>query len=536
MNISSMKAAVCLILMALLSLVTICPADAATFKKLDKPPLGERWFGIYVDNERVGFYHQLISENSDGYRVEGFGTLRVKVMGFSKQSTTREVYQITKGLAVRNFEVEQAINGTVSRVTGKSSDASMRLRNEVGGKVSDKLLRFKGDVFPGAALNIYPLMRHVAAGKTYKLLTFDPEELKVKDVKISVLGEENTADGHPAIKLRNNLYPFVNNDIWMDFQGNTLQESVRDGLVLTKGEELKGLSDFVAGVVFSSKDQISGFTALRAEPAIRDHAKLKGLAVEINGLDPALLPLQGGGQSAQRSADGKLMIRTGTAVASATSKAVVTPATAAVPAAVQPVAVPASAPVKPAAVEPAKVASPATAPKPDAVAVATPVFAVEQYLKPAERIEADAAPIIAQAKELSVGKTKPVEVAKALAAWTAEQIKGSLSDGSGALDSLKSKSGNCQTRARLYTALARGAGIPTRVVSGLVSVDGRDFLYHSWAESYLDGEWVAVDPTLNQLPADPSHLKLVEGHSPADMLPLVSGIGKIRVTVQESLY
>ncbi len=534
MNISSMKAAVCLIILALLSLVTICPADAAAFKKLDKPPLGERWFGIYMDNERVGFYRQTISENSDGYRVDGVGMLRVKVIWHSKQSTTREVYQITKGLAVRSFEVEQAINGTVSKVTGRSSDSSMRLRSEVGGKVSNKLLRFKGDVFPGAALNIYPLMRPVVAGKTYKLLTFDPEELKVKDVKISVLGEENTADGHPAIKLRNNLYTVVNNDIWMDFQGNTLQESVRDGLVLTKGEDLKGLSDFVAGVVFSSKDQISGFTALRAEPAIKDHAKLKGLAVEINGLDPALLPLQGGGQSAQRNAESRFVIKTGTAVAPAASKTAVTPAAAAVPA---------SAPAKPVAAEPAKVvaaavASPATAPKPDAVAVAvaTPAVAVEQYLKPAERIEADAAPIIAQAKELSVGKTKPVEVAKALAAWTAEQIKGSLSDGSGALDSLKSKSGNCQTRARLYTALARGAGIPTRVLSGLVSVDGKDFLYHSWAESYLDGEWVAVDPTLNQLPADPSHLKLVEGHSPADMLPLVSGIGKIRVTVQESLY
>jgi len=95
------------------------------------------------------------------------------------------------------------------------------------------------------------------------------------------------------------------------------------------------------------------------------------------------------------------------------------------------------------------------------------------------------------------------------------------------------RSGNCQSHARLYTALARASGIPTRFVSGLVSQDGKGFLYHSWAESWVDGGWQVVDPTFNQPKADVSHLALFEGDGAADLAPLVSIIGRIRLQVVE---
>ena len=41
-------------------------------------------------------------------------------------------------------------------------------------------------------------------------------------------------------------------------------------------------------------------------------------------------------------------------------------------------------------------------------------------------------------------------------------------------------------------------------MSGLVYLDGKGFLYHSWSESLLDGRWVAIDPTYGQVPADPT--------------------------------
>ena len=484
--------------------IGICPAVAAPFKKLDRPPLTDHWYGIYVDHDRVGFYHQEIWETSEGYRFEGTGNVRIKVMGFSKDSSMHENYLVGKKLALRSFEVEQSNNGVLSRITGKVSDTSLRIKSLSNGKSTDKLLRFKGEIYPGPVLNLFPLMRDSAVGKSYKVQTFDPEEIKVKEVMISFLGEGKTPDGQLALKLRNTLYPFVNNDIWMDKQGNTIFESVRDGLVTTKAEDPKILGAFVGNIAIARKDLIYDFSLVRAIPPIKEQQKLKGLAVEISGWNDSLALLQEGGQVTEKVGEGRIVIRTGSAVSVTPVAIVATPTI--------PAPTPAPAQISQANAEP------------------------EAYLKPAEKIESDAPEIVAKAKEIAKGKNSQEEVVRALATWTADWLKDTVDDGGGALASLKSRYGNCQTHARLYTALARSAGIPTRFVSGLFSLEGKGFLYHSWAESRLGGIWIAVDPTFNQVPADPTHLKLFEGHTQDDLAPIIAIIGRIQIKVLETKY
>lgn len=459
---------------------------AAPFVKIDAPPLSERWFGIYVNSERVGFYRQRIDKSEDGYRMEGDGSVRMKVMGFSKESSARETYQVSKKLALRSFDVEQNVNGTLSHVTGRVNGGAMYIKNEVNGKTTDRIIRFKGDVYPGPALNLYPLMHGVAAGTSYKIQAFDPEELKIKEIHITTLGEDKAAGDTPAIKLSNNLYPFVNNDIWVDRQGNTLEESVREGLVITKAEQPEAIGSFISDWALAKKDLIYDFSLVRVTPPIREPKKLTGLAVEISGWDDALPLLQEGGQQVEKSGAGRVVIKTGSLAPPS----------------------PDSPPQKPA----------------------------DADLKPADRIESDAAEIVAQANLLAAGAKTREELARSLASWTAGWLKDTIDDGGSAIAGFKSKRGNCQTHARLYTALARAAGIPTRFVSGLVYLEGKGFLYHSWAESFIGDRWVSVDPTYNQFPSDPTHLKLLEGHLPEDMAPIIVIIGRIKITVMKAAY
>ena len=471
---------------AILVLCSTLTVLAAPFGRIDVPPLSERWFGIYVNSERVGFYRQRIDKSGDGYRMEGNGSVRMNVMGFSKEASTHETYLVSKSLALRSFDVEQTVNGSSSHVSGKVSGSTIHMKREANGKITAKLLRFKGEVYPGPTLNLYPLMRTVAAGSIYKIQAFDPEELKIKEIQITVLGVDKTAEGLPALKLRNNLYPFVSNDIWVDGQGNTLEESVREGLVTTKVEQPKALGPFISDWALAKKDLIYDFSLVRVEPPLKDPKKLTGLSVEISDWNDALPLLQGGGQQVEKNGNGRVTFKTGSLVLMPTDSSVQKP--------------------------------------------------TDAQLKPADKIESDAPEIRAQAKALSVGIKSQEELAKALTFWTAERLKDTIDDGGSAVESFKSKSGNCQTHARLYTALARAAGIPTRFVSGLVYLEGKGFLYHSWAESFIGDRWVPVDPTYNQLPADPTHLKLFEGNLPADMEPIITIIGRIRIKVLEAAY
>jgi transglutaminase-like putative cysteine protease len=84
-----------------------------------------------------------------------------------------------------------------------------------------------------------------------------------------------------------------------------------------------------------------------------------------------------------------------------------------------------------------------------------------------------------------------------------------------ALEVLKTRVGDCNEHTTLYVAMARALGIPARIAVGLVYLRGA-FYYHAWAEVWLDeadgrGLWLPVDPTLNQFPADATHVRLARG-------------------------
>lgn len=80
-----------------------------------------------------------------------------------------------------------------------------------------------------------------------------------------------------------------------------------------------------------------------------------------------------------------------------------------------------------------------------------------------------------------------------------------------ALDVLETMEGDCNEHTMLYTALARAAGLPTRMAIGIVwSDEFNAFYYHAWPEAYA-GRWVWLDPTLGQPIADATHIKLISG-------------------------
>ena len=78
--------------------------------------------------------------------------------------------------------------------------------------------------------------------------------------------------------------------------------------------------------------------------------------------------------------------------------------------------------------------------------------------------------------------------------------------------------------------MARSLGLPVRTAVGLVYLDG-SFYYHAWPEVWL-GEWVAVDPTFRQTPADAAHIRFVVGGL-AQQVEIVRLIGHLDIDVVE---
>lgn len=81
------------------------------------------------------------------------------------------------------------------------------------------------------------------------------------------------------------------------------------------------------------------------------------------------------------------------------------------------------------------------------------------------------------------------------------------------LQIVKDRRGDCSEHSFLFVTLARAAGIPARLVFGVIYMGDmlRAFGGHAWAEVAIDLEWIPVDPTWNEVDTNPTHVRCGAG-------------------------
>jgi len=159
----------------------------------------------------------------------------------------------------------------------------------------------------------------------------------------------------------------------------------------------------------------------------------------------------------------------------------------------------------------------------------------EEYLTSTLSMPTGDEKIIATSRRLTNGSDGTRANARSLATWVCRSMKKEPTlSFPNAADVIRNLRGDCNEHAVLYGALARAAGIPTKVCAGLIYLDGF-FYYHAWNEVYLDGYWHSVDTTLPQKSEDLSfvdgtHIKLAEGEL-EQQVALLSLIGHLQIDI-----
>lgn len=135
------------------------------------------------------------------------------------------------------------------------------------------------------------------------------------------------------------------------------------------------------------------------------------------------------------------------------------------------------------------------------------------------------------AKQIAGDAGAPWNTAVRIHDWVFANIaKESVLSVPSALTVLEARKGDCNEHTVLFTALARAAGIPTRIAIGLAwSPALESFGYHAWPEVYV-GRWIAMDPTFGEPTVNPAHIKLFTGG--IDQWPrLMAYIGAIKIEI-----
>jgi len=143
--------------------------------------------------------------------------------------------------------------------------------------------------------------------------------------------------------------------------------------------------------------------------------------------------------------------------------------------------------------------------------------------------------IVSLSRRVLNGGSDPCEAIATLTNYVYRSIrKRDATTFSNALETLENGYGDCGEHAVLLGALLRAAGIPARVVYGLVFVgEKRGYTGHAWVIAHT-GSWVSADPALGRFPAASDRIPLAIDDAGENGLVMVRLLSRISVNYVQS--
>jgi transglutaminase-like putative cysteine protease len=421
-----------------------------------------QWRGIYYRGDKIGFSVGQTTPTDSGYEIREDSRMVLILLGsdIPVRLTSRAVVDRAFNLQAFSFsldpgtgptEVEGYLDGVRLALTVRTPSGMRRETRELA-------------EVPALSLNLGRALaaRGLETGRTLEVSVFDPATLRNAPMTLEVQAREVVrAAGRPVPAFRvEGRFSGITMHTWITDVGEVVREESPTGLVVVRETQEQAQALAVPAAVRTDLLEAAAIVP-RTPRRIDDPTTVARLRLRIDGidgLDPA--DLQGSGQSEE---SGTIEI------------------------------------VDPRGLQP----GPATED-------------LDRFLRPEPLLESDAPEIRAEAEKGAAGaataRLRTERLVRHVNAILEKKPTVSLPS---ALEVLKTRIGDCNEHAALFVAMARSVGLPARIAVGLVHLRGA-FYYHAWAEVWVEegrgtGMWLPVDPTLNQVPADATHVRLARG-------------------------
>jgi transglutaminase-like putative cysteine protease len=471
----------------LIALVFFIALPKASFTQVGESPRSvpkELWKGIYFGGSKIGYSHALVTRDGGLTRITEETQFNVNTMGVSQNVKAKVDYTL-RGENLKSFSFKMKSGETEFLGRGESEEDEMRVTVDSPSGSSSFAYPLSGKpvIFP----ILYRMLaeRNPHQGEELSFRVFDPFSAvtgappESMVAKVKVLGRESVTIGETAYNALKAEVHFQGNKstVWIMQSGDVVKE-VADPGFLTLVEPGDKASHGIDGDFDIAKS-----TAISSNLPL-DHArKLVYLKARIYGIrEDSKLDMDDG--TRQRFREGVL-----------------------------------------------EVLSPDLG-KVSSYKIPFAGRGMGEFLEPSPLIQSHNPKIVSLASEILSEETDSLAAARKIAIWVYKTLrKEPTVSVPSALDVLATKRGDCNEHSVLYAALARAAGIPTKIALGVVYLDGK-FYYHAWNEIY-SGEWIPVDATFGQMPADASHIKLIEGDI-ARGSEIMGLVGKIKIEIEEA--
>jgi len=435
----------------------------------------EEWMGVYWGKDKVGYTVSTIKKKMRGYEIFEQALMDLTVMGTPQRIDTHLTSQVDESFTLRSFEFRLFSNVFSFKAGGKVKGNELLVELVSGGTTTKSTIPLKEIPCLSSSLKSLLLAQGLSEGTRVTYTVFDPSTMSTTPVEVVVEGKETVSLKDKMFKcyrLRSS-FKGITLRSWIDEDGTTIKEESPLGLILVKESKVDALtenwSEKTKDIIAASAIPVTRAISIR-EPSY--------LTIRLKGINLKEFNLSQGRQKLQ----GDLLEVVKEQLSGFTT-----------------------------------------------YAIPYDRGNMTEHLSSTTFIQSDDPLIITQAKEIVGSERNAVEAVKLIKGWVYNTIekKPTLSIPS-ALDVLKMRVGDCNEHATLFVALCRALGIPSTLCVGIVYSQG-SFYYHAWSEVFV-GRWVSVDPTMNQMPADATHIKFVEGGLDKQ-LEIIKLIGVLKLEV-----
>lgn len=444
------------------------------------------WKEIFLKDKKVGYAVNLIKPFGGGYFVQEEMFLRLNLMGLASGVHTATQCRVDDEFLLESFNFSMTSGVVAFHASGQVNGDELVIETGKGKSRRTQRIKLSSPPMVGASVGYFMKSRKLRVGETFEVPLFDPSTMAQTEAVIKVVSRESVKINratYDAFRLEAEMWGGLLT-FWVDEIGTTLKEEGFMGFTIIKSSPAKAPLDLEV----EEETDFYEAASISVERSLPEPARVNYLKLQVEGIDPASFDPEVLNSARQRFYEGIMEISRE--------------------------ALPLGASYHP----PYDVHS-------DEMKV---------FLEGEFNIESDHKEIIEKAREISENANNPLTLARRLSNWVYRNLeKRPVVAVPSALEVLRTRVGDCNEHATLLTALLRASGIPAKLSVGLVYTRGK-FFFHAWTEAYV-GKWISIDPTLNQMPVDATHIKLVEGN--LDRQVEIAGlIGHLKLKVMDYRY
>lgn len=449
---------------------------------------GIEWQGIYLKDQKVG-YIKLKKWRAEGqYHMASEMILHLTVMRTRQKIRTDTTAVLGPDLTLERFEVDIKSGPSDMHLEGVVDGANVKLSINSGGGVQTQDIALKEPPRLNDSLRPLLMRGDLSEGQAVSMAFFDPMAMQERALVFTYLGRDSilVMDQEVEAHVFTQTMDGIKMKLWLNDIGEVLQEELPMGLMGVRETGVEARYGVASGTAAPAEDVIDAVSVTPKGPVFSPNADR--VRVELSGLSFEGLALDGGRQRWAPSEDPEKGVLTMRVPTSASLSA------------------------KPWTLGQFKDL--------DAVSQGDQALAetLREALSAEPLIQSDDLRIRERTRRVvggpvtELGDKRVLDVARKVSQWAFREIKKESVIGvPSALETLDVLRGDCNEHTTLVVAMLRSVGVPARPAVGIAYLPDRHrFFYHAWVEVWA-GDWIAMDPTFGQFPADNGHVRFVTG-------------------------